>query len=207
MTLYELIISRRSIRQFSSRPVGRAALEKIVNAGRLAPSASNLQPLEFIVVDDEAKRREIFAGLRWAGYHRAGREPAAGSGADGLCHSDCRPAFRRSGFDLDLGAAVENMILAAWSEGIGSCWIGTLDVAGVGRAVGLPEGYRLTCLLALGYPAEAPVIEEFEGSVKYWKDDAGVLHVPKRKLADVLHDNRVRSRTLIIRRRPSGRRS
>jgi nitroreductase len=195
MTLYELIITRRSIRQFSSRPVGRAALEKIVNAGRLAPSASNLQPLEFIVVDDEAKRREIFAGLRWAGYIAPAGNPLPGQEPTAYVIPIVDLGVRRSGFDLDLGAAVENMILAAWSEGIGSCWIGALDAAGVGRAVGLPEGYRLSCLLALGYPAEAPVIEEFEGSVKYWKDEAGVLHVPKRKLADVLHDNRVRSRT------------
>jgi len=195
MTLYDLIISRRSIRQFSPRPVGRAVLEKIVDAGRLAPSASNLQPLEFIFVDDEAKRREVFACVRWAGYITPAGNPLPGQEPKAYIIPVVKLGVRRTGFDLDLGAAVENMILAAWGEGIGSCWIGALDAAGVGRAVGLTEGYRLTCLLALGYPAEAPVIEDFAGSVKYWKDDAGVLHVPKRKLADVLHHNRVRSRT------------
>jgi len=194
MTLYDLIISRRSIRQFSPAPLGRAVLAKIVNAGRLAPSASNLQPLEFIAVDEEATRREIFSCLRWAGYITPSGNPLPGHEPSAYIVPVVDLRVRRSGFDLDLGAAVENMILAAWNEGIGSCWVGALDVGGVSRAVGLSEHFRLTCVLALGYPAEAPVVEEFAGSVKYWKDEAGVLHVPKKRLADILHYNRVRSR-------------
>lgn len=195
MTIYELIVSRRSIRQFSPEPIGRDVLEKIVNAGRLAPSASNLQPLEFIAVDDETTRREIFACLRWAGYIAPAGDPLPGQEPTAYILPVVNLRVRRAGFELDLGAAVENMILAAWSEGIGSCWLGAIDVEGVSRAVGLPEDYKLTCLLALGVPAETPVIEEFAGSVRYWKDGHGILHVPKRKLADVFHDNRVRSRT------------
>ena len=56
MSVHDLILSRRTIRQFGPKPVGRDILEKIVNAGRLAPSAANLQPLEFIAVDDEELR-------------------------------------------------------------------------------------------------------------------------------------------------------
>jgi nitroreductase len=194
VTLYELIISRRSIRRFSPAPIPRPLLEKIVNAGRLAPSASNLQPLEFIVVDDEATRREIFSCLRWAGYIAPAGNPPPGHEPTAYIVPVVNLRVRRSGFELDLGAAVENMILAAWNEGVGSCWIAALDAAAVGRAVGLPGHLRLTCLLALGYPAEAPVVEEFAGSVKYWKDEAGVLHVPKKRLAAVLHFNRVRGR-------------
>jgi nitroreductase len=194
VTLYDLIISRRSIRQFSPAPIGRALLEKIVNAGRLAPSASNLQPLEFIAVDDEGTRRKIYPCLRWAGYIAPAGNPFPGHEPAAYIIPVVNLRVRSSGFDLELGAAVENMILAAWNEGIGSCWIAALDAGAVGRTVGLPENYRLTCVLALGYPAEAPVIEEFKGSVKYWKDEAGVLHVPKKKLADILHYNRVRSR-------------
>ncbi|OGD23073.1 MAG: nitroreductase [Candidatus Aminicenantes bacterium RBG_16_63_16] len=195
MTLYELIISRRSIRQFRPEPLARPVLEKIVNAGRLAPSASNLQPLEFIVVDDERVRREIFSFVRWADYISPAGNPLPGQEPTAYVIPLVNLGVRRSGFDLDLGAAVENMILAAWEEGIGSCWIAALDVKGVSRAIGLRENFRLTCALALGYPAETPVVEDFGGSVKYWKEDDGVLHVPKKKLADILHYNRVRSGT------------
>lgn len=194
MTLHDLIASRRSIRQFGPRPVGRDILERIVDAGRLAPSASNLQPLEFVVVDGEAERRQVFGFVRWAGYIAPAGNPLPGREPTAYIVPVVNLAIRRSGFELDLGAAVENMILAAWSEGVGSCWIGALDVKGVAGVIGLPEGYRLTCLLALGYPAERPVVEVLSGSAKYWKDDGGVLHVPKRKLADVLHYGRLRPR-------------
>ena len=192
MTFYELIVSRRSIRQFSQRPVDRSLLERIVDAGRLAPSASNLQPLEFILVDDVEVRRRIFTCLRWAGYITPAGNPLPGQEPTAYIIPVVNLGVRRSGYELDLGAAVENMILAAWEAGVGSCWIGALDVEQVAGAVGLSEDRRLTCLLALGYPAEAPVAEELAGSVKYWKDAAGILHVPKRKLSDVIHYNRLR---------------
>jgi nitroreductase len=190
MSLYELIISRRTIRRFRPVPVGQAVLEKIVDAGRLAPSGSNLQPLEFVVVEDRSVRERIFPCLRWAGYIAPRGNPAPGEEPMAYIAPVLNLKIRRSGFELDLGAAVENMILAAWEEGIGSCWIGSLDAEKVAESLGLPEGYRLDCILALGYPAESPVLEESAGSVKYWKDEAGAVHVPKRRLADVLHLNR-----------------
>ena len=83
MSLYDMIISRRSIRQFEPRPIPQDVLRDVVNAGRLAPSAANRQPLEFIVVDDEGKKKEIFPCLKWAGYiapegnPKPGQEPQA----------------------------------------------------------------------------------------------------------------------------------
>lgn len=190
MNLYDLIISRRTIRQFKPVPISRSILEKIVNAGRLAPSGSNLQPLEYIVIEDQPTREMIFPYLRWAGYIAPGGNPLPGQEPMAYIAPMVNLHVRRTGFELELGAAVENMILAAWNEGIGSCWIGSLDANKVNEVLGLPEHYRLDCVLALGYPAEAPLVEEFEGSVKYWKDEAGALHVPKRRLADVLHFGR-----------------
>ncbi len=64
MNLYDLIISRRSIRQFRLEPVSQEILRDVVNAGRLAPSAANRQPLEFIVVDAESKRKQLFPSLK-----------------------------------------------------------------------------------------------------------------------------------------------
>jgi len=54
----------------------------------------------------------------------------------------------------------------------------------------IPDGYKIDSVIALGYPAEHPVVESFEGSVKYWKDENETLHVPKRRLKDVVHLNR-----------------
>ncbi|MBN1938764.1 MAG: nitroreductase family protein, partial [Candidatus Aminicenantes bacterium] len=68
MNIHELIASRRTIRQYQDKAVSRALLEKIVDAGRLAPSAANLQPLVFIAVDDPDMRKRVFSSLKWAAY-------------------------------------------------------------------------------------------------------------------------------------------
>ena len=93
-------------------------------------------------------------------------------------------------FEYDVGAAEENMIISALAEGIGSCWLLSIDRDRLKAILGVPEGYRIDCVLALGYPAEEPVAEELKDSQKYWKDGEGRLHVPKRTLAGVLHRNR-----------------
>ena len=68
MELYKKIISRRTIRKFSQEKIDQGILKRLVNAGRLAPSAANLQPLKYIVVDDKDIKEEIFPNLAWAGY-------------------------------------------------------------------------------------------------------------------------------------------
>ncbi len=194
MSIYETIIARRSVRQFQPVPIPRALLEKIVNAGRLAPSAANLQPLEFVAVDEPEVRPLIFGCLRWASYIAPRGNPRPGQEPMAYVVPLINLAVRKQGYEYDVGAAMENMILAAWGEGIGSCWLIFVDRPRVAEILSVPEGYLVDCVLALGYPAEAPVIEEFQGSVKYWQDEAGVLHVPKRRLADVLHFNSFISR-------------
>lgn len=189
MSLYELILSRRSIRQFRQKPIPRELLHNIVNAGRLAPSAANRQPLEFIVVDDESKKEEIFPCLKWAGYIAPEGDPKPGQEPQAYVVVLVNKAIREKGFQWDSGAAIENMILTAWEEGIGSCWIVSVDKDAVGNSLGIPAGYIVDSVIALGYPAETPVIEDLEESVAYWKDEEGCLHVPKRKLSEVIHFN------------------
>ncbi len=190
MSVYELILRRRTIRQFQPVSVHRSILEKIVDAGRLAPSAGNLQPLEFVVVDDEEVRKLIFDCLRWAGYIAPRGDPVPGHEPMAYIVSLVNLKIREKGYEYDVGAAMENMTLAALEQGIGSCWLISVDRKKVAEILAIPEEYRVDSVLALGYPAENPVAEEFKESVKYWKDEAGVLHVPKRGLKDILHFNR-----------------
>lgn len=190
MGVYELIIRRRTIRQFRAVPVPRSVLKKIVNAGRLAPSAGNLQPLEFVVVDEEEVRRSLFSCLRWAAYITPRGDPKPGHEPAAYVVLLVNLRIRERSFEYDAGAAMENMTLAAREEGIGSCWLISVDRKKAAEILAVPEEYKIDSVLALGYPAEKPVAEEFQGSVKYWKDEAGVLHVPKRSLKDVLHFNR-----------------
>lgn len=189
MSLYDLIVSRRSIRQFRQEPVSQEILRDVVNAGRLAPSAANRQPLEFIVVDEESIRKQLFPCLKWAGYIVPEGNPKPGQEPQAYVVVLVNTEIREKGFEWDSGAAIENMILTAWEKGIGSCWIISADKARVKTLLNVPASYKVDSVIAFGYPAEAPVIEDFEDSVKYWKDEQGCLHVPKRKLADVIRFN------------------
>lgn len=187
--LLAMILGRRTIRSFAPKPIPVGVLERMVDAGRLAPSAANMQPLEFVLVDDPAAVGAVFPHLKWAAYiapagdPQPGREPAAYVVV--LVNTGIREKF----FEYDVGAAVENMTLAGLTFGVGSCWLMNIDREKLAAVLGIPEGYRLDCVLALGYPAEEPAAEDMKDSVKYWKDGSGRLHVPKRTAASVVHRN------------------
>jgi nitroreductase len=189
MSSYELMLSRRSVRQFKPDPVSRDILKKLVNSARLAPSGANIQPLEFVVIDDEELREKLFPCLKWAAYIAPEGNPKPGCEPTAYVIILVNADVRKSGFERDVGAAVENMILTAWEERIGSCWIASADTNRIQKMLKIPENYKVDSVLALGYPNEDPIIEEMKGSVKYWKDSKGRLHVPKRRLDDVLHFN------------------
>jgi len=189
MTIHELIVSRRTIRQYHARPVDRTILERLVDAGRLAPSAANMQPLEFYVVDDPALRAKIFPCLKWAAYIQPAGNPKPGREPTAYVFVLVNTKIREKMYEYDVGAAVENICLSALGEGLGSCWLISIDRPKIAAALGIPEDYRIDSVIALGYPAEVSAAEEFKDSPRYWKDEAGRFHVPKRKRADVMHIN------------------
>jgi len=190
MTIHELIAARRTVRQFDPKPVRRPVLEKIVDAGRLAPSAANLQPLEFVLVDDDAVRAELFRGLKWASYiapdgnPKPGREPRAYIVV--LVNTQVRDKI----YEYDVGAAVENMLLAGLGDGVAGCWLISFDKAALQEILRLPGHLKPEAVVALGYPAQVSLVETYDGSPRYWQDADGTFHVPKRRLKDVLHLNK-----------------
>ena len=190
MSVTNIILSRRTVRRFKPLPVDRTLVEKLVNAGRLAPSAANLQPLEFVAVLDEEARRAVFPCLRWAAYIAPRGNPQPGEEPMAYIVTLVNLSVRERGFEYDVGAAMENMILAAREEGLGSCWLLSIEREKLAAILNVPQGYRIDCVLALGYPAESPVADELKESVKYWQDADGVLHVPKRPLGAVFRLNR-----------------
>ena len=149
MGVYELILRRRTVRQFKAEQIPRSVLEKIVDAGRLAPSAGNLQPLEFVAVDDEETAKLIFDCLRWAGYIAPRGDPMPGHEPAAYIVSLVNLRIKEKGFEYDVGAAMENMTLAAWEAGIGSCWLISVDRKKVAEILAVPEEYRVDSVLAL----------------------------------------------------------
>jgi len=190
MKIYNAIISRRTIRKFRQKPIKLSILKRIVNTGRLAPSTGNLQPLEYVIAVDDALREKIFPNIRWAGY----------IAPEGNPKNNERPVVYiiilvnkeisfGSFFKYDVGASAENITLAALEEGIGCCWIGSFNRKRIENILKIPEQYSADLVLALGYPLESPEYYDIEKgkSIKYHKDTSGVLHLPKRKLDDIVH--------------------
>lgn len=186
MSIYETILKRRTIRKFEQRSIDRAILEKLVNAARLAPSAANMQPLKYVIVDATEMVDEVFKYLKWANYIAPAGNPGEGEKPVAYICILVDTEIRNSGYDLDVGASAQNIFLGALEEGIGTCWLGAIDREGIKGALNISDRYILSTVIALGYASESPQVEDESGSIKYYKDEKGVLHVPKRRLQDVL---------------------
>ena len=145
----DLVRTRRSVRRYKSDPVPREKLEYVLEAARLAPSWGNRQCWRFIVVTDEAKRRAITT-REWAA-----EAPVV---IVGCAHPHLSGSkFSQQYYMLDMGIAMEHLILAAAEQGLGTCWIGgQFDEEAVKQALGIPEGARVVALTPIGYPAETP---------------------------------------------------
>lgn len=189
MDVYKTILKRRTIRRFKNISIPYEILEKCVDAGRLAPSASNLQPCEYIIVDKGDLLKEVFNILKWAAYISPKGDPPLGERPKAYIVVLVNKNIRIRGYEYDVGAAVENIILAALEEGIGSCCMGSINRNKLRKILDVPNSYAIDLIVALGYPNESPVEEELKDSIKYWKDENEILHVPKRKLIDILHRN------------------
>ncbi len=192
MDTYKLILKRRSIRRFKPDNISFDILKKLVNTGRLAPSAANLQPIEYIIIEDNKIKSRVFKTLKWAGYISPAGNPPAGQEPAAYIVLAVNTDIKPTGADKDVGAACENIILSALSYGIGSCWIESMDKAELQKILQVPDRLIINSVIALGYPNEQPMLEELSdpyASIEYWKDDNGCLHVPKRRLDDILYHN------------------
>jgi len=186
MSTYDLILKRRTIRKFKQRKIDKNTLEKLINAARFAPSAANLQPLKYVIVDKPEKVEKVFENVRWAGYIAPAGNPEKDERPVAFIAILVDTEIKKNDYQHDIGAAVQNILLAALEEGIGTCWMGAIDRDKIRAVLNIPERYILDTVIALGYPAENPVAEDENGSIKYYKDSSGVLHVPKRKLSDII---------------------
>jgi nitroreductase len=142
MDVFEAIEKRRSTRKYLPTPVPEDKLEKILEAARLAPSARNRQPWHFIVVTDAEKRKALSGGM-FAKFLKKSPVVIAALGDE-----RASPNWHT----VDVAIAVENMVLAATGEGLGTCWIGSFDENKVRETLKIPKHLRVIVLLALGYP-------------------------------------------------------
>jgi nitroreductase len=149
METWEAITARRNVREFTDQPIAPADLDRILEAGRRAPSSQNWQPWDFILVTERDQLRALAEVWRGAGH-------VAGSAATIVLIGPADDnAFRRAQFDL--GQAALSMTLAAADLGIGSCHAGVADLDLARELLGFPADRDWAFLISLGYPADRPL--------------------------------------------------
>ncbi|MFH1662371.1 MAG: nitroreductase family protein [Chloroflexota bacterium] len=197
MDVYEAITTRRSIREFKEVPVAYEILESCVDAARLAPTAMNCQLCEYVIVDDEKLLPQVLDAVTfWSGVPRPergwspGRRPKAYIVALINAELEAEIGAGRTNTHYDVGLAMENMVLVALEQGLGSCVITGIDRGRLRQVLNIADKYEIAVLLALGYPDENPVVEVATDSIKRWVDKKGVRHIPKRKLKDIIYRNK-----------------
>ncbi len=142
MDVFDAIKARSSVRAYDPTPIPKESLDRILESARLAPSANNYQPWHFIVVTDEGKRKELSKGT----YARFLKEsPVVIVGCGDRKRS---PEW----YAVDTTIALQNMVLVATNEGLGTCWIGSFDEDDVRKLLSVPDELSVVAMLSVGYP-------------------------------------------------------
>jgi len=187
MDFEEIIYKRRTIRRFKQEPITLETLKKLIDFARFAPMAKNVQALEFIIVHSSEIKEKLFPLVNWASSLPANqRTPEKGREPTAYIIVLVNTNIKKTYVDFDVGVAVENILIGAASYGIGSCWMGSIKIEKIRKLFQIPEFYIIKHVISLGYPDEDPVIESYKDSFKYWKDNTGKIHVPKRALDDII---------------------
>ncbi len=150
MTFLELAKARYSVRKFKNDMIEDAKLEAILEAGRVAPTACNNQPQKIYVVKSEAKREKLAEVCRYT----FGAPVILVIGYDKERDWKNRRMPGYSSGETDAAIVCTHMMLEAWEQGIGSCWVGAFAAEDVEKALSLPENIRVTAMLPLGYAAD-----------------------------------------------------
>ncbi|MEN6407548.1 MAG: nitroreductase family protein [Thermoguttaceae bacterium] len=184
----DLLARNRSFRRFEeNRRLDRSTLIELVELSRLCPSGGNRQPLRFMIASQPGETARVFPCLRWAALLKdwGGPTPGQRPAAYVLILRDPRIAGT---FELDAGIVAQSLLLAAVEHGWGGCLVGSIDRDQLRTAMHVPTELEIVLVIALGHPAETVMLEEAKGpdDIAYWRDAAGVHHVPKRPMAQVL---------------------
>ncbi len=183
----DLVRRTRSCRRFREEPISEEALRRLVDLARLSASAANLQPLKYLLSYEKDTNEVIFPELMWAGYMKEWDGPGEGERPSAYIIVLGDREIAKS-FGCDYGIASQNILLGATSMGLGCCIIASVNRDNLRKALRIPERFEILHVIALGRPGECIVIEEIEpgGDIRYWRDDSGIHHVPKRALDDII---------------------
>lgn len=183
----DLILKNRSYRRFyEGKTISSKDLRALVDLARLSPSGSNLQPLKFLLSTKKETNKTIFKNLAWAGYLKDWDGPEEGERPSAyiIILGDKNPV---KPYEYDVAIACQSILLGAVEKGYGGCIIGSVKRIPLSKELNIPGNLKISLVIALGKPKEEVCIDTIKnGDVKYWRDEKGVHHVPKRNLDDLI---------------------
>lgn len=154
METWSAISGRRNVREYDDRPIEPQQLERILEAGRWAPSSKNGQPWHFIVCTDRERLLELARAGAYTGH------VAGAAAVIALVVPEGPESWENEVNAFDLGQAAQNMMLAAWDMGIGSSHASVYEPGLVRDLLGYPEDHRCDLLVSFGYPADARIAQK-----------------------------------------------
>ena len=151
MTVVEAIGRRRSVREYSDRPIPAGTMERLIESLRMAPSACNNQPWKFILIRNPENRMKVAAICRDQKWMAGAPLIVAACGIP-------EAAYKKMGgygnsVDIDLAIAMDHLTLVAAEEGLGTCWIGAFNEQALKEHLGVPANVKIVVLTPVGYPA------------------------------------------------------
>ncbi len=158
-----------------------------MDLARLSASAANLQPLKYVLSCEPERNAKIFRHVAWAAYLKDWGGPAQGERPSAYIIILGDTAISHN-FGCDHGIAAQSILLGAREKGLAGCMIGLIQREELRKTLNIPAQFEILLVLALGKPREQAAIDEVgpNGDIKYWRDSAGIHHVPKRSLKEII---------------------
>ena len=184
----ELIKKNRTYRRFyEDFAIERNTLEELVNLARLSASAANRQPLKYILSCEKDKNDLIFPTLAWAGYLKDWPGPDEEERPSAYIIMLLDTEISKN-YWCDPGIAAQSILLGATEKGLGGCIFASVKKDELRSVLKINERYEILYVLAVGKPKEKVVLETVrtDRDIKYWRDNQGVHHVPKRSLREII---------------------
>ncbi|HIJ55007.1 MAG TPA: nitroreductase family protein [Deltaproteobacteria bacterium] len=188
MDFKELVKKNRSYRRFDqSHSISKETLLELVEMARYCASGGNRQSLRFLCSCAPEWNRKIFDALAWAAYLPKWPGPSEGERPTGYIVILCDPSEWKW-MMADLGIVAQTILLEAANIGLGGCMFGNINKKKLQKEFNISEPLEAILVIALGKPVEKVVIEDVpeSGSIKYYRTEDGIHHVPKRSLQDIL---------------------
>ena len=186
--LKDIIRSNRSYRRFyEDVPISIDTLKELVDLARLSATGGNKQPLKFYLSCAPDTNRKIFPLLLWAASLPEWPGPSEGERPSAYILILGDTEVNQS-FGVDHGIAAQSILLGATEMGLGGCMLSNIKKEEVRKLLNIPSRYEILLIIALGKPKEKVVIDTLSPGedTKYWRENDGTHHVPKRKLEDII---------------------